>query len=800
MKWFYTLLLDGIPATMIIIAAVMIVRYIFRKQSRITLNLLWVVLLFRLIVPFVIPSDISMVPKLRDITGNTPESGMSDRPYNNTTDISPDQSNSGIDIPVSRSDNNTVTQANGSASGTTRQDNGSASESDRQANGAASEVDSSGNTSVSSTDSGETGSDAVLDIIGKTTDKTASSRTDRGIYGNAFFYVWLAGVGIMAVVYITQYIMFAVRRRSAEKVYGEKNVYRWNRGTDACAAGILRPRIYIPDNLKDKEYGIILKHEKTHIARHDNVLIFLYYLALTINWFNPLVWAVFLMVQKDIELACDEQVLKDATVEERQDYARTLVFFGSRKTELFTSVAYGKGNLKERVMHIGTEHKRHGLRTVTVLAVLCILGVLSACSSKDKKTSADDEEQITKNSGENVEDTTDGNNSGENVEVTTERLTTEQNTGETPTGYATGMLQEEFIYVDGLLYVSSNKIVNADKIHDEIIYKGQIAKEDSYNYPDEELESTHVPVGTNIYRAGNKIYTSEDQKKYREYHEFKKPDKQDESTAQTTETAESRKKPEEIYRDFKAVESTDIDNEYFSLTLPEEVVGKISYELTAYDDGRIKVTFLHNMSVLSTARNGGQILYLEWRDFTDLYKPEYDAKSSPMYNKHADRCYSLFFGNIDGVYFDQYYCLSSKFESPGGEWGVAYPNDDNTGGYCLFSYGDVRYTDEYEKEYHLSEYYLVYALVNDFIPKTMPQGTVDDEFKAVLQKRYERALAELADGTVAPDDENSIFPDSDDDLEEGYIQQFKEEKTLRERIDREWLERIIEVTNDYYDR
>lgn len=88
------------------------------------------------------------------------------------------------------------------------------------------------------------------------------------------------------------------------------------------------------------------------------------------------------------------------------------------------------------------------------------------------------------------------------------KITTEQSdTGETPTGYPDGTLQEEYLFVNGKLYVCAYEAVKEGRLNGEIVKLGEVTKEDDRNYPDEEFEAAHVPVGTAVYSVGDKIYT-----------------------------------------------------------------------------------------------------------------------------------------------------------------------------------------------------------------------------------------------------------------------------------------------------
>ena len=108
-------------------------------------------------------------------------------------------------------------------------------------------------------------------------------------------------------------------------------------GTKECAnldnaflIGLFRPAIYLPANLTIKERELIVAHEKTHIAHGDNWWKLLSYLCLCLHWYNPVIWLGFHFFNKDIEIACDEKVVRDLNVESRKAYSMALLNFSKR--------------------------------------------------------------------------------------------------------------------------------------------------------------------------------------------------------------------------------------------------------------------------------------------------------------------------------------------------------------------------------------------------------------------------------------------------------------------------------------
>lgn len=89
--------------------------------------------------------------------------------------------------------------------------------------------------------------------------------------------------------------------------------------------GLFRPKIYLPSTLTETERGYILRHEQYHLRRRDHVVKLLSFLALCVHWFNPLVWAAFILAGKDMEMSCDEAVVRELGEDIRADYSASLL-------------------------------------------------------------------------------------------------------------------------------------------------------------------------------------------------------------------------------------------------------------------------------------------------------------------------------------------------------------------------------------------------------------------------------------------------------------------------------------------
>ena len=163
--------------------------------------------------------------------------------------------------------------------------------------------------------------------------------------------VWLAGtVGLLGYSAIS---LFRLRRRLAGSapLAGEDRVFLADHIPTPFVMGVFRPRIYLPSGLPECRRDYILLHERTHIRRLDYVTRALAWLAVSIHWFNPLVWLSFRLAGQDMETSCDEAVLEQMGAEIRSDYSESLLRL-SVKGLPAGPLTFGGGNLKRRISNV----------------------------------------------------------------------------------------------------------------------------------------------------------------------------------------------------------------------------------------------------------------------------------------------------------------------------------------------------------------------------------------------------------------------------------------------------------------
>ncbi len=192
---------------------------------------------------------------------------------------------------------------------------------------------------------------------------------------HALAAVWAVGVAVLAVRGIVGYIKLkchvALACKTSDGCYGGACV------TAPFTLGILRPRVYLPDDLQGTARQAVLLHEQTHIRRRDPLTKPLFYAVACLHWFNPLAWLAFCAFERDMEAACDEAAVRGRPLPERNAYCESLLHFAVQGRSIPGSLAFGQGSVKERIVHL-LHYRRLGAGALAVCAAVVGLSV-TAC-------------------------------------------------------------------------------------------------------------------------------------------------------------------------------------------------------------------------------------------------------------------------------------------------------------------------------------------------------------------------------------------------------------------------------------
>ena len=136
-------------------------------------------------------------------------------------------------------------------------------------------------------------------------------------------YVWLLGLAVMLIYTVVCYGL--LRRKMRFAVKSEGNIFESESVGSPFILGIIRPKIYLPFGLSEENRNHIIAHEKAHLKRKDHLIKPIAFLILSVYWFNPLMWVAYVLLCRDIELACDEKAVKALEAEKRREYSLALL-------------------------------------------------------------------------------------------------------------------------------------------------------------------------------------------------------------------------------------------------------------------------------------------------------------------------------------------------------------------------------------------------------------------------------------------------------------------------------------------
>lgn len=205
-------------------------------------------------------------------------------------------------------------------------------------------------------------------------------------------YIWFCGCIVLLVrnlflIWRTkQTVLMAIRRKD--------NIYESECISTPFVLGIVRPKIYIPFNLSEQEREYILKHEQYHIRRKDQIIKICAYILCVIYWFQPLIWFAYFVMIRDMEMSCDEYVLKNSKSDIRAAYSTSLLKLAT-KTEDFNAglSAFGESDIRKRVKNIMKFNAKK--KWVSVVAAIAVVIVGVSCLTKAAvKTDANNPNKI----------------------------------------------------------------------------------------------------------------------------------------------------------------------------------------------------------------------------------------------------------------------------------------------------------------------------------------------------------------------------------------------------------------------
>lgn len=254
-------------------------------------------------------------------------------------------------------------------------------------------------------------------------------------YGNqfpslisVFSVIWIIGLAIMLVYGVISYSTLYVKVRVSIKY--KENIYLCDNIDSPFIFGIVKPKIYIPSGYSDEQMEYIIAHEKSHLKRKDHWWKPIGFALLSVYWFNPLIWVAYVLLCRDIELACDEKVIKDMENADMKGYSETLLNCSStHRRVLVCPLAFGEISVKGRVKAM-LNYKKPAFWVVAVAVTSCVIVAICFLTNPQKSENTDMpnapigvvEDSTNKHTNSNIE-----NNQDASSETPTENDTTKEN-------------------------------------------------------------------------------------------------------------------------------------------------------------------------------------------------------------------------------------------------------------------------------------------------------------------------------------------------------------------------------------
>lgn len=195
---------------------------------------------------------------------------------------------------------------------------------------------------------------------------------------------WVLGLSILLIYSIYSYCKINKQVQFATLI--KDNIYETDQIKTPFVLGLINPKIYLPMNLQENESDYIIIHEKIHIKRLDHIIKPLYFIALSIHWFNPLIWLSYFLMIKDMEMSCDERVMRECDMDIRSSYSSILLDLSIKQNKILLPLGFGESNIKSRIKNI-MNYKRPRF---WIFIIGIIVGILaSSLISNPRRNSPD---------------------------------------------------------------------------------------------------------------------------------------------------------------------------------------------------------------------------------------------------------------------------------------------------------------------------------------------------------------------------------------------------------------------------
>lgn len=357
MKELFTGILNISISAGILIIVCVLVRLIFRKMPKFVRCLMWLLVAVRLAIPFAIESPLSLLPAREYVTVSS---------NNEAADKVADKAEHINNVDSADTAKDTVAEVD--------------------------TVESIN--SVAAEKNVENISENIVENTAENTAESINTPCSVSFLGGidvmyVLSIVWIVGVAAFLIYALVSFIR--LRRLVDDAVLLRDNIYQSERAGTAFILGVIRPRIYVPYGLGLNELYMSISHERAHISRRDHLVKPLGFIIAAVYWFNPLVWLAYILLCRDIELACDEKVIKKIGYDKKKDYSQALLNLSiPRKYISACPVAFGEVGINERIKNVLTMKKGKKIIIAVAVAICAVLAICFLTYPKKPKNNSGD--------------------------------------------------------------------------------------------------------------------------------------------------------------------------------------------------------------------------------------------------------------------------------------------------------------------------------------------------------------------------------------------------------------------------
>ncbi len=196
--------------------------------------------------------------------------------------------------------------------------------------------------------------------------------------------VWIAGTAMLFTYAVVSYLR--LRRRVSTAMRLRDNLWLCDQASSPFILGFVKPRIYLPSDMNERQLSHVVAHENAHIRRHDHWWKPIGFILLAVYWFNPMIWMAYILLCRDIELACDEKVVKEMGTAEKKAYSEALLACSAPQRMIAAyPLAFGEVGVKERINNV-LNYKKSAFWIIVAAATICV--ILAVCFLTNPKDDA----------------------------------------------------------------------------------------------------------------------------------------------------------------------------------------------------------------------------------------------------------------------------------------------------------------------------------------------------------------------------------------------------------------------------